>query len=123
MAMLIQYWKAYLQPQQEDKEYFMKNSTKATAGTDAKINGIYQAYQAGKQSKYFRVVPRRVDWVISGDTHNNDFIEPTNEDYGKLNTNDPYCEKTECREQITVSNTFNSTIADVHRIWTACTTI
>ena len=123
MAMLIQYWKTYLQPQREDKEYFIENSTKATAGADENINSIHQAYQAGKQSKYFRIVPRRVDWIIANSRHNDDFIEPTNKDYGKLNTNDPYCEKTECRNKITTSNTFNSTIADVYNVWSDCATI
>ena len=123
MAMLIQYWKTYLQPQREDKEYFIENSTKATAGADENINSIHQAYQAGKRSKYFRIVPRRVDWIIANSRHNDDFIEPTNKDYGKLNTNDPYCEKTECRNKITTSNTFNSTIADVYNVWSDCATI
>ena len=123
MAMLIQYWKTYLQPQKEDKEYFIENSIQVTASADAKINNIHKEYKASTRSKYFRIVPRRVDWIIASDKHNDDFTEPTNKDYGKLNTDDPYCEKTECRNQITTSNTFNRTIADVHRVWSVCSAI
>ena len=39
----------------KDKEYFIENSTKATASADAKINEILNAYTTGKQSKYFRI--------------------------------------------------------------------
>ena len=123
MAMLIQYWKTYLQPQREDKEYFIENSIKVTASADVKINNIHKEYKASTRSKYFRIAPRRVDWIIASDKHNDDFTEPTNKDYGKLNTDDPYCEKTECRNQITTSNTFNRTIADVHRVWSVCSAI
>ena len=105
------------------KEYFIENSTKATANTDSKINNIHKEYQASTKSKYFRIVPRRVDWIVSGSTHDNEFVEPTNKDYGKLNIDDPYCEKTECRNHIATSNQFNSTIADVHKVWSVCSAI
>ena len=120
MAMFIQYWKSYIQPQQEDKEYFIENSTKATASADAKINEILNAYTTGKQSKYFRIAPRRVDWIINSITHNDNFIEPTKKDYGMLNANDPYCTGTACMNQKNNSTNFNTTIADVHGVWATC---
>ena len=120
MAMFIQYWKSYIQPQQEDKEYFIENSTKATASADAKINEILNAYTTGKQSKYFRIAPRRVDWIINSITHNDNFIEPTKKDYGMLNANDPYCTGTACTNQKNNSTNFNTTIADVHGVWATC---
>ena len=123
MAMLTQYWKTYIQPQKDDKEYFIENSTKATANSDPKITEIHSAYQTGKRSKYFRIVPRRVEWIVNGSIHDNNFVDPTNQDYGKINTEDPYCEKTACMNQKNNSNIFNQTIADVYGVWSTCSTI
>ena len=115
-SMFVKYWKAHLLPEEDKQNYFINNYDKSTADTDETINYIYEQYEKGKEGRYYRILPRRVDWISN--TYNNisSYENPTIYDLTMLDLDDPYCKKDKCRNKILESNRFNE-IVDVDKMY------
>ena len=109
-AMTAKFWMAYLLPVEEDtinhkndQKTFKANYTNLTNPT---VQYIRNEYLKGKDSYYYRVVPRRFEWITDFGAGYID--SPVSSEMTVLNENDPFCTGTECINEHSNNDRLNS---------------
>ena len=91
-AMTVKFWMAFLLPEDNDQKDFQANYTHPTNATFQRIRN---EYSKNIDSKYYRVVPRRFEWVT--DFGSGYVDSPLSSEMTILDENDPFCTGTECQ--------------------------
>ena len=109
-AMTAKFWMAFLLPVEEDtinhendQKTFKANYTDTTNAT---VKYIRNEYLKGDNSNYYRVVPRRFEWVT--DFGNGYIDSPVSSEMTALDADDPFCTATECQNGKTYNDTLNN---------------
>ena len=111
---------AHILPTEEQQEQFIKHykpyiDVNYNNVDNSYVKNILQRYSQGSDGYYYRIVPRRADWV-SGDSPLNSVdniydIRLTDED-------DPYCLKASCISGKSLSNKMNDAVNE--KMWNKC---
>ena len=109
-SIMARYWQAHIFPTDDEQKNFIENyqpnnDINYNNVNNQKVKDIMEQYAKGKSGKYYRIAPRKVDW-ISG-TSPVEKLNDLNDISETLNT-DPYCLSTECLSGIQLSNDINS---------------
>ena len=106
------YWANFLQPEGTLRDLFVSNYQElGSPGSsiftdDTNIKYILEQYEKGSKGYYYRVVPRRFEWITSNDL-SKDTIKV--HDMLKLDDNDPYCNHCEHTDVDNLNTTINGT--------------
>ena len=106
------YWANFLQPEGTLRDLFVSNYKQLGSpgssifADDTNIKYILEQYEKGSQGYYYRVVPRRFEWITS-----NDLSKTTIKvhDMLKLDDNDPYCDNCKHTDVDNLNTTINGT--------------
>lgn len=119
-GMMMKYWKAHILPTDDEIATFMANYNPATdtspdRASNEMVKLILQRYKDGSSGKYYRVVPRRAEWV-TGTAYNS---ITSIDQLAELDDVDPYCEQTECKtKKANADATITNVIGD--NTWKMC---
>ena len=102
-AMTAKFWMAFLLPEENDQKDFQLHYDNSAHAT---IKRIKNEYSKGRDSKYYRVVPRRFEWVT--DFGSGYMDSPLSSEMTVLNDNDPFCTGTECQNNKSNNDTLNN---------------
>ena len=90
-AMTAKFWMAFLLPENDKQIEFKANYAD---DTNATVQYLKSEYAKGRNSYYYRIVPRRFEWVTNFSAGYRD--SPLSSEMAVLDENDPYCTSTEC---------------------------
>ena len=101
--MTAKFWMAFLLPEENDQKDFQEHYDNSANAT---VQRIKNEYSKGMDSKYYRVVPRRFEWVT--DFGSGYIDSPLSSEMTVLDNDDPFCTGTECRNNKSNNDTLNN---------------
>ena len=101
-AMTAKFWMAFLLPENDKQTEFKAHYEYDTNATVQYLKG---EYAKGRDSYYYRIVPRRFEWVTNFGTGYSD--SPLSSEMAALDEKDPYCTDTDCLDSKTDNNALN----------------
>ena len=109
--MMMKYWQAHIIPPEYTIEKFRKNynpltDTSAETAEHADVKNVLQNYKDGANGYYYRVVPRRSEW-ITGTVAN---VIKNIHQITELDDSDPYCMQSNCLKKKALSDELNNLV-------------
>ena len=101
-AMTAKFWMAFLLPENDKQTEFKAHYED---DTNATVQYLKSEYSKGRDSYYYRIVPRRFEWVTNFGTGYSD--SPLSSEMAALDEKDPYCTDTDCLDSKTDNNALN----------------
>ncbi|GEM_PF-5178889 len=113
-GMMMKYWQANIIPPEYTIELFRKNynpstDTSADTAENTNVKNVLQNYKNGANGYYYRVVPRRSEW-ITGTVSN---VIKNLHQITELDDKDPYCQQAACQNKKTLSDELNNLVNGV----------
>lgn len=121
-AMMAKYWQAHIMPTEEEQSNFIEHyrpneDIDYRSAENEGVRNVLKRYSEGNLGYYYRVLPRRVDWINGTKSVVVDSIINIY-DIAKIDDEDPYCLNTKCIQQWKMSDNLNKIVNE--NSWKQC---